>query len=239
VNVSDDWRVYPHGNLEPLAEGLWQISGSLPRGNIPRNMAVYRLPDGGLLLHSVICLDDQRMADLLSLGEPRFLIVPNGRHRIDAARYKRRFPEARLLCPEAARDAVSQRVAVDAAADAPEALPRGVRARAPAGLKPGEVAYEVDVAGGRALLIGDNLMNLRHLPGADGFLFRVFGSTGFFGVTRLTQLLLMRDRAAYAGWLRSLATDDLRAISVCHGDPITEACAERLREAAVRLTARS
>jgi hypothetical protein len=52
------WKehVHPHGDLVELTEGLWIVTGSLPRSGLPRNMVVYRLRDGGLLIHSAIAL---------------------------------------------------------------------------------------------------------------------------------------------------------------------------------------
>ena len=71
--MTESWEshVLPHGDLTELAPGLWQVSGRLPRGNMPRNMAVYRLPNtGGLLVHSGIALDDRRLKQLEALGRP-------------------------------------------------------------------------------------------------------------------------------------------------------------------------
>ena len=63
-------HVLPHGELTSLAEGLWQVTGSLKNQPLPRNMVVWRMPDGGLLLHSVVALDDAGMHALEALGTP-------------------------------------------------------------------------------------------------------------------------------------------------------------------------
>src|SRR5579872_5131186 len=112
--MDDKWTVYPHGKLQELTPGLWQVTGSMPSGHIPRNMAVYRMPDGGLLLHSAMCLEEGEMTRLESLGRPSVMIVPNGWHRLDAARYKKRYPGLRVVCPEAAHARVALVVPVDA-----------------------------------------------------------------------------------------------------------------------------
>ena len=63
----------------------------------------------------------------------------------------------------------------------------------------------------------------------------LIGSTGFFGTTFIGRMF-MKDRAGWKGWLlETAARDDLRVLHVAHGDPITEDCATRLREAAERL----
>jgi hypothetical protein len=91
-------KILPHGPIEELAPGLWSVTGDLP---IPlkRNMVVYRLKDGTLLLHSVIAMEEEGMKKLEALGKPSVLIVPHGGHRMDAKFYKERYPAARVLAP--------------------------------------------------------------------------------------------------------------------------------------------
>ncbi|MGB1700083.1 MAG: hypothetical protein ACPHRO_09030, partial [Nannocystaceae bacterium] len=96
-------HVFPHGELKKLADGLWQVTGSLGKSPIPRNMQVWRAPDGGLLIHSAVCLDAEGMAALESLGPVKWIVVPCPIHRADAAPYRERYPDAQLLCPAAAR----------------------------------------------------------------------------------------------------------------------------------------
>lgn len=234
---SDAWIVYPHGELRQLGPRLFWVEGSLPSGHMPRTMVIYQMADGGLWLHSPVCLDEATQARVEALGPPRVILVPSAFHRLDAPRYKLRYPEARVLCPQAATAAVSQKVAVDGAADEPSAIGGGVIAHAPPGIKPGELAYELDLGPGHgpALVFNDMLMNLGRVPGLDGLLFRLVGSTGFFGMTGIGRLLMLRDRRAFAGWLRQMAERDPAVVAVSHGAPITERCGERLREAAARL----
>jgi hypothetical protein len=229
-------HVLPHGPLVELVPGLWQVTGSLPRGNMPRNMVLYRLPDGQLLVHGAIALDKPTITDVESLGAPSWLVVPNGWHRLDAAVYCRRYPAMRVVCPGAARKSVAARVPVDALAE--DALPRlGILCHVPDGTRPGELVYELPVAGGAALIFTDLLFNLGDLPGLDGWLFRRLGSTGFFGMTRIGRWLNLRDRPRFQAWLRQLARrTDLKAICVGHGTAITSGCAEHLEAAASRLS---
>jgi len=51
-------EILPHGLPKQIAPELWQVRGSLP---IPlsRNMTVVRMHDGGLLLHSVIAMNEE------------------------------------------------------------------------------------------------------------------------------------------------------------------------------------
>jgi len=201
-------------------------------------MTIYELEGRGLLLHSVVALDEARMRELEALGEPRVMIVPSGLHRLDAGVYKERYPRLLVLCPARARARVEKVVRVDGACEERLDEP-GVGIVRAAGLKPLELVYELDIGErGKALVVNDAMFNVRgHWPGLSGFVFRYLTkSTGFFGVTGLSKLVLMADTAAFAAWLREQSQrSDLGAIIVSHGDPITERCSERLREAAERL----
>ncbi|MCB9670969.1 MAG: hypothetical protein H6734_15925 [Alphaproteobacteria bacterium] len=227
-------HVLPHGELRELVPGLWQVEGTLSRGPLPRNMVVARLPDGRLWLHSVVAMDDARQAQLEALGSVAFIVVPSGMHRADAGVYAERYPDARVVCPAAAREAVEKVVRVHGTCE--DELPAaGVHCVKPAGLKPDELVYEVPVAGGVALVFCDALFNLPDKPGCGGMIMRLMGSSGFFGTTRLGRML-MSDMAGWKAWLLETAErDDLRALSVAHGDPIVDRCGDRLREAAGRL----
>ncbi|MCX6111076.1 MAG: hypothetical protein NTZ90_15890 [Proteobacteria bacterium] len=233
-----DWNahVHPHSDLVEMQRNLWQVTGRLPRGNIPRNMVVYRLPQsGGLLIHSAVALDDQRIKKLEALGQPEILIVPNRMHRLDAAVYKERYPKIRVLCPAAAREHVAKIVAVDASCE--DVLPTyGIQIHAPRGIRPGELCYELPVPDGGVLVVTDLLFNLDHQPGLDGFIFRVIGSSGFFGITGIGRLLMLQDRLAFREWLLLMAQrTDLKAICVAHGGAITSDVANALKAAAERL----
>lgn len=41
-----DWKthVQPHGEMIQIGAGLWQVTGTLKRSPLPRNMVVWRTP---------------------------------------------------------------------------------------------------------------------------------------------------------------------------------------------------
>ena len=82
------YKLYPHGDLESPIGGVWMVTG---RSAFPlyRRMTVWKLPDGTLLAHSVIAMDDARMAALDALGRLSIILVPNSIHRLDAGFYKK------------------------------------------------------------------------------------------------------------------------------------------------------
>jgi hypothetical protein len=199
-------------------------------------MVIYKLDDGGLLLHSAIALEEPAMAELEELGTPKVLLVPNPMHRLDSAVYKERYPEITVICPAAARKKVAEKVEVDATCE--EFLPKmGVTVYDMPGVKPIELCYELKLAsGGKALVFTDALMNMPHLPGFDGWLMKLLGSTGSFGMTKAGKLLLLKEKAAFKNWLLERAADsELRAILVAHGASVTENCSAQLKAAAERL----
>ncbi|MBW2256766.1 MAG: hypothetical protein JRI25_19525 [Deltaproteobacteria bacterium] len=232
--MADTWEshVIPHGTLNELLPGLWEVTGS--SGPLPRTMTVFRLKSSGLWLHSAVALDDDGMAALEALGPPEVLVVPSGMHRLDAAVYKQRYPDIQVICPRQARKAVEKVVAVDA--DAEDVLEeQDIAWQTPPGMKPDELVFELPVEGGRALLFCDALFNLDHLPGLKGWILKTMGSTGFFGTTFIGRFF-SRDKAGWKGWLEAQGErDDIRAIVVTHGTPITADCAQRMGEAAARL----
>lgn len=235
--MTDTWEshVAPHGPLVEVVPGLWQITGFGPP--MDRNMVVWRLPDGGLWLHSVVALDEPTLAAVQALGPPRVMVVPNGFHRRDPAVWKRRFPELLVLAPAASRARIEVVVPVDATCEE-RSKSLGVRFHVPDGVRPGELAYELDVPGGRALVVTDLLFNLPTAPpGFAGFVLNyITASIGPLGISRVFRLLALQDRAKYAAFIESLAgIEDLRVLSVAHGDAVTSDVSAALRAAATRI----
>lgn len=241
--AADTWQshVLPHSAIEALTPELWHITGILPGVVPPREMVLYRLPNSRLLIHSAIALDEPEMQKLEAIGTPHILIVPNRIHRIDAAIYKQRYPQLTVVCPAAAKPYVEEVVAVDGTAE--DVLPGyGIVCHQPAGIYDQELVYELPLSTGKALVFTDILFNLTPAYLQDTIpdrsrLFGWLGASGFFGITRFGRWFFLADRQAYRQWLLSLADGipDLRVISVAHGSPVTENCAERLRQAADRL----
>lgn len=235
-----EWKVLPHGDLEELVPGrLWNVQGSLPDMPLPRNMVVYRLRDGTLLVHSVVCLDEARMKSLEALGKPRIMVVPNEGHRLDAQAWKARYPDLRVLCPLAARPKVEQVIPADATCE--DELPaEGIQCHVPPGFKTGyELVYEVDLGDGRGLVVNDVLANGRPMPGVKGWMFGLLGVPGGgFGRARIVNFFFGADRPAFKPFLEKLAArDDLVAITVSHGPPVVgrDEVKRRLGEAIAKL----
>lgn len=226
-------RILPHGPLVPLTKNLWQVTGSLPRMVLPRNMLVFRLDDGRLWIHSAIALDEATMRELERLGTPAFLVVPNALHTMDAAAYKRRYPNLRVLCPEPLIAKLASKVAVDGSVDA-ELPPLGIEVLVPKGFKAVEYAYRLPVPGG-AVAFCDLVFNVPHQKGFGGRILRWLGSTGYFGTTKIGRRFFVADAAVLATWMEAVAATNPAIIAMAHGDPVKNGGELALREAAKRL----
>ena len=235
-----NWKshVHPHSKIQLLADNLWSVTGRLPSGPpLPRNMVIFRLGNGDLVLHSPVALDEDGMRELDRLGAVKYLIVPNKMHRLDSGVYKARYPGAKVLAPEAARKAANKKVPVEATCES--VLPAlGIICHRMSGLKAFELAYEFPLKKGKALVLCDALFNLDNLPGFQGGLLKLMGSTGFFGMSLIGRLFLLKDRTRFRLWLEEQGKRrDLLVLSVGHGDAIIGNVDQMLMEAAARLGA--
>jgi hypothetical protein len=213
----ETWEVLPHGKMEKLADNLYTVTGRLkmPLGETTRRMTVARLADGRLVIYSAISLDEREMAKLEALGEPAYLIVPNGIHRMDAKPWKDRYPGLVVIAPAGARERIGEIVAVDATlVDLGD--PR-VRVHAVPGTKDRELAMVVD----KTLVVSDLIFNLPKIPGVMGWALRLLGfGPGHPAIPKLVKRKLFGDERAVKSQLRRWANDGIDRILVAHGAPI-------------------
>jgi hypothetical protein len=229
--------IYPYHPLKSLAANLWQVEGALANG-LPRNMTVYRLPDGRLLLYSVVAMHPAGLEALEKLGLPAIMVMPHDRHQMDAPFYKARYPDLRILAPEPGH---ARKVAVDG--DLSELGELGINAYVLPGTTYHEVVLELPVEGrmadtaGIALCTTELLGNLSRLPGLMGVLLRVIGPPGGgLGVARVVRWREVSDRNRVRAWMRSMAErPDLRMVLVGHGSPVTVNARESLRRAVTQV----
>jgi len=230
------WTVHPHDPIEELDERLWRVQAKVPGMDLMRVMAIAKREDGGLVVHNAIALEDDAMARLEAWGEPRFIVVPNGYHRLDAPIFAARYPDAKVVCPAGAKKKVAEVVKVDSSyedfpADA------AVELRTLDGVGAQEGVMVVHGADGTTLVFNDALFNAPHGKGAAGFIFRYLTqSTGGPRVSRVFRWFVMKDRAALRAEFERLAdTPDLTRIIVSHHRTIDHDPAQVLRDVAATL----
>ena len=61
-------------------------------------MVVYKMNNGGLLIHSAIALTETEQKKVEALGPIEVLVVPSAMHRMDAGVYKQRYPNIKVVC---------------------------------------------------------------------------------------------------------------------------------------------
>ena len=222
-------RIYPYDPPRALADGLWQVKGSLQL-SMPRNMTVYRLPEGGLLLYSVIAMHEEGMRALEALGTPAIMVMPHDRHQMDAPFYKQRYPNLRVLAPDPNH---ARRVKVNGGLEELEVF--GIRAYSLPGASFHEAVLELPLARGVALCACELLGNASpEMPWLMKVAMKVFGPPGGgFGVVRIARWREVVDRPAMQAWLRGLsARSDIRLLLVGHGPPVTADAQASLEHAA-------
>jgi hypothetical protein len=185
--------------------------------SLKRVMTVVRLGDGKLLIHSAIAMGAEAQAELDSLGEPSYLIVPNPGHRLDAAAYKRRYPKIRVFCPRGARSKVSEVVPVDATDDEFPANDT-VRFDPLHGVGELEDSMIVNSPDGTSVVLCDSMFNMDRKKDPLGFLLTtIFGSAPGPRVSRLAKLVYVKDKAALrADFLRLAELPRLVRVIVAH-----------------------
>ncbi len=234
------WKVLPHDAPVQLADNLWRVEADVPGMSLRRCMVVARLASGDLVIHNAVAMDEAGMAWLEGLGRVANVVVPNGFHRLDAPRFKARYPDARVICPRGARKKVEELVAVDATYDAlpqPDPGDDSVRFEHLDGAKDGEGVMIVRSSDGHSLVFNDAVFNLSHGRGLFWLIYgRLLGNAGGPKVTTITRLLLLKDKRAFRGHLERLAElPELQRIVVAHGAVIDRDAAEVLRGIAATL----
>ncbi|MBX7186062.1 MAG: hypothetical protein K1Y01_13040 [Vicinamibacteria bacterium] len=228
-------RLFPHGEFQRLAPNLWIVRGGLPFP-LYRNMVVYRLADGRLLLHSLVALSEAGMKQLEALGRPSIMVIPNAYDGMDAPWYFERYPQASFLTPDEERAGVAEYF-TNFADDPARVLPSlGIRLRKVEGLKFTEYVLEAPVEGGTALIFNNTLDNRGACP--PGFLGRLVDAAvmtgGRLAPGRMLRAFMVKDRAAFRNFLATLSTiPNVKIVTVSHGDAITDGdLTARLQEAA-------
>ena len=94
------WTVLPHDSIQRHEDNLWTVEGRLEGSNpLRRRMTLIKRKDGALVIHNGQALEEAAMKEIEAWGEPRYLIVPNGFHRMDAHAYTQRYPKLQVFCP--------------------------------------------------------------------------------------------------------------------------------------------
>lgn len=226
-----EWNVLHYDPIERLGSNIWAVEGDLPGMALHRRMVILKRADGRLVIHSCMALHEDHMKEIEAWGEPAYLLVPSSWHRLDAAAYKLRYPNIRVLCPEGARKKVSEVVEVDGTYDDFEPdeyidlfhLDGLKKAEGGMLVRHADAESEGDEPNQATLVVNDAIFNQAHISGFEGWVMRLMGSTGGPRVTRIFRWFVVKNKAAYREHLLRLAkTPDLVRIIMSHGQHIDE-----------------
>jgi hypothetical protein len=233
----ETWTVLPHRPIEKLSPNVWRVEGDLDGMPLKRVMTLARRGDGSVIVHNAIALEDDLMKEIEAWGEPRYLLVPNGYHRLDAKVFKDRYPKMKVYAPRGSRAKVAEVVAVDGAYEDMPEDPR-VTLVTIDGTGEREGAMIVKDDGGVTLVVNDAVFNMPHLPGFYGFVLKhLTQSTGGPRVSRIARWFIVKDKRAFAAHLEKLAdTPGLSRVVVSHHETIDEDAASALRAVARQMS---
>lgn len=217
------WSFLPHSPIEKLESNLWRVEAAIPRNPIKRVMTVVRREDGGLVIHSAIALDDRSMTELEQFGTPAYLVVPNAFHRIDALRYKTRYPALRVVAPRGSAKKVSDCVKVDLAYNEYTG-DNALTMQHARGTKEREGVLTVRSSGGTSLVFNDIVFNMPHVGGFGGWVLKnVTQSSGGPKCSRIARMFLIDNKDEMAAHFEALAKEpQLKRAIVSHHETILD-----------------
>eukprot|EP00698_Gefionella_okellyi_P008668 TRINITY_DN2162_c0_g1_i2.p1 TRINITY_DN2162_c0_g1~~TRINITY_DN2162_c0_g1_i2.p1 ORF type:complete len:283 (+),score=49.42 TRINITY_DN2162_c0_g1_i2:64-912(+) len=211
-------------DLTQLTPELWTTSCDLAvHKDHARVMYIYRLPTGKLLLESCIAMPEKQMHQLDALGAVEIILVPNVSHRLDCRVYKERYPDAKVVCPAAARTKVEEVCHVDATSE--DVLPQYGIQVFEAGLQQTcEMPVALPLADGtRALLISDLLFTTHAAqPWWVRALARLVGVTDKPAVSRTFRWFMLKDKPKTRTFLQQCIDDPVgySALLISHCGPL-------------------
>ena len=231
-----DKKILPHGLLKEIAPNVWILEGKLPHSSLPRVMTILRVSKDQLVIHSAIAVEDEILDGIRRIGKPTHLIVPNSMHRLDAAFYKEKFPDIKVVCPLSAVEKVSKEVKVDGTCEE-EFQGGALNALSIPGIKNIELAYEFQLPDGKsALVINDIIVNVKKLSGFSGWLLEKMGRIGKFRTPPVQKLLFIDDKEALREWYQKLALrNNIKVVTLAHGNAVTENISSLFHHAAIVL----
>jgi hypothetical protein len=223
--------------LQEIAEDVWVAGSEMAVSGFPLEirMTVIRRPDGGLILHSPIEIDDALAAELDAIGPVCDLLAPSRMHHMFVFGAERRWPDATLWAapglPDKRRDLLFDEVLGDAT---PPAWAGTLETQLFAGCP---LASEIVCfhPGSRTLIVTDLVFNIqRSRSGLSRAYLRASGAWQRLAQTPLMRAVI-RDRAAARHSLERMFAWDFDRLIMSHGDIVERDAKRQLGEALARL----
>ncbi len=219
--------------LEPIAEGLWGAEHDLFMGGLVHfrgRMTVVRLEGGGLLLHSVVPIDDALAHALAALGQVEHIVAPNLHHHTHLAPAIERYPTATVW---GAPGLAGKRPDIRFNAVLGESDPPWRHELEPLPIEGIPFANETvffHSSSGTAI-VTDLVFNIHQTRGwITPWVLRMAGTYRRFALSRLLRSSIKDERAASKSVERLLAWPIERVV-MAHGHVVDEDAKARLAEA--------
>ena len=220
--------------LVQIADDLFCAESDLwmpGRVHFDLRMMVIRLPDGSLLLHSPIAIDDELAAAIAELGRVGHIVAPCGFHHLFVAAAAERYPDARTYASPAVlakRPGLTvHETLTDQAPDAwREVIDQTIVRGAP---KIDEVVFFHRPS--RTLIVTDLVFHmLRRRGWGTRLLFRLVGVSGRLAQSRVWRLFT-RDRAAAGASVKHILGWDFDRLVMAHGEIVEQGGRDALEAA--------
>ena len=209
---------------EQIDAHLWVLDRRLrmPGGPIlPTRTSVLVLSSGGLLVVSPPPVAAGGLEGLDALGPVRHVLVPNSFHHLNARPFLARYPQAIFW---AAPDLFARVAGLPPGTELTQATPdawSGIVEHAILGPTRGVSEVALFHRDSATLILTDLAFNMVRIASRfDRVAWRLSGVPSGFGPSRTARMLLLRDRALAATFLRRLHAWRFRRVIVAHGESL-------------------
>jgi hypothetical protein len=221
--------------LRNLAPNLWVADRRFRNGlfDVGARMTVFRLRDGGLVLHSPVELDPGLRTELKRLGEVRGVIAPNRQHHLFAADYPTGYPDALLFAAPGLPEKRPDLQFAEVLSDTAPPLWRGEIEQLVFGGTPilNEVVFFHPAS--RTVSFTDLVFNIPRgqARGVSRLFYRLVGAEGRFGPHRLARWAFIRNRGEAHASIERILRWDFDRVTVTHGDVLERGGHDAVRNA--------
>lgn len=216
---------------ELVPNQIWYAQQQLPFGliKIQTRMTVIRLHDGGLWIHSPIEPTPSLQAELLGLGDVRFVLAPNRTHHLFFHRFLKAFPHANGFIAPGLAEKVSE-LSQYPVLPSPEPWQSDFDSWFMDGLPVlSETVWFHKTSG--TLLLTDLLFSFgNNNSGLEKLIARLLGVYDRLGMS-LTMKLMTKNKLALRRSIEPLLLLPVRRIVLAHDQVIEEQPTLRLKEA--------
>lgn len=215
--------------LTAITDGVWTVRHAFeaPGLKIPLNMQILRADDGGLVLYSPVPLEGDLPDQIAELGEVQHILAPSRFHHLHVPAATKLFPQARLWGAKGLRE---KRKDLSSMTELPDLSPwPGIDV---VHIQGAPILNEVCLhhRAGSTLAVCDLVFNMKEVGGWFGVLFtHMTGTYQKLAMSRSWHAFARRKSQTVAS-IAQLVDYGAERVLMGHGDPLTEAGTERLRE---------